>query len=139
MASVLGGIHSVFVDFLIECPMVLQSSGVSTATYASPSELHKMLTQGFHAGNPALLHSLASVALWKLGPTHCYFKQDKGKKGYVNAFTTKKWKVFRKRVVFTPSFKILCTEICHCTITGHLESLSSQHSSPAFKLYVIKL
>lgn len=85
IASVLVGIHLAFVASLTGCPMVLESSGVSTATYASSSQLHKMFTSGFRAGNPALLCSLASGAIWNLGPMHCYFKQDKGKKEYLNA------------------------------------------------------
>lgn len=44
ISSDLVGIHSAFVAFLTGYPMVLESSGVSTATYASPSWLHKTFT-----------------------------------------------------------------------------------------------
>lgn len=42
-------------------------------------------------------------------------------------------------IIKIPSFKILCIEICHYTGTGHLEPLSSLHSSPVSQLYEIKL
>lgn len=127
-----------FVAFLTECPWFWSLLGFLPQLNASPSWLHKKtLSQGFHAGNPALLCSLASVAFWNLAPMHCCFKQDKER--VFECFYHKEIVSISGDNRVYPSFKISRTTICNCTVTGHLKSLRSLHSFPVFRLYVIKL